>query len=330
MSHSGMVVSPPSSSGLGHLSFKEASEDSTSLRSRKLSCSITNSPTQRWNTMDHQLPYDKSSLKSIEKAIINSEVVMTPNNDGEVIRLSIPQLTSEIWFIFNLHYCLVTLQSSLRFNQASDSIFLKFRKSSKNKITLEERMRSGSRKKWREDHESRKEEERLMRVEEGTKREEKREIERREKYLLKENLKAERMRQKEELRKEKETGRRKTALEMAYARKIARESMELIEDEQLEMMELAASSKGLSSIIILDLDTLQNIESFRGSLCIFPPENVKLRKPFAFQPWINSEENVGNLLMCMELVCWINSYVDALIFFSTYCTNCLYLIWLMA
>ncbi|KAK2441002.1 homeobox-DDT domain protein RLT1 [Trifolium repens] len=190
-----------------------------------------------------------------------------------------------------------------------DMMLEQTRKSSKNKITLEERMRSGSRKKWREDHESRKEEERLMRVEEGTKREEKREIERREKYLLKENLKAERMRQKEELRKEKETGRRKTALEMAYARKIARESMELIEDEQLEMMELAASSKGLSSIIILDLDTLQNIESFRGSLCIFPPENVKLRKPFAFQPWINSEENVGNLLMAWR---FLTTFADVL------------------
>lgn len=34
-----------------------------------------------------------------------------------------------------------------------------------------------------------------------------------------------------------------------------------------------------------------------GSLCLFPPESVKLRKPFAIQPWINSEENVGNLLM---------------------------------
>ncbi|KAK7270271.1 hypothetical protein RIF29_23291 [Crotalaria pallida] len=40
-------------------------------------------------------PYDKSSLKAIEKAIVNSDVGMTPNNDGEVIRLSVPQLTSD-------------------------------------------------------------------------------------------------------------------------------------------------------------------------------------------------------------------------------------------
>nr|CAD1840495.1 unnamed protein product [Ananas comosus var. bracteatus] len=38
-------------------------------------------------------PYD--NLKAIEKAIVNSDIGLTPNNDGEVIRLSIPQLTSE-------------------------------------------------------------------------------------------------------------------------------------------------------------------------------------------------------------------------------------------
>lgn len=40
-------------------------------------------------------PYDKSSLKAIEKAIVSSDLGFTPNNDGEVIRLSLPQLTSE-------------------------------------------------------------------------------------------------------------------------------------------------------------------------------------------------------------------------------------------
>ncbi|XP_044484410.1 ribosome-recycling factor, chloroplastic-like [Mangifera indica] len=40
-------------------------------------------------------PYDKSSLKAIEKAIVSSDVGLTPNNDGEVIRLTLPQLTSE-------------------------------------------------------------------------------------------------------------------------------------------------------------------------------------------------------------------------------------------
>lgn len=60
--------------------------------------------------------------------------------------------------------------------------------------------------------------------------------------------------------------RRKAAIEKATARRIARESMELIEDEQLELMELAAASKGLSSMIHLDHDSLQNLELFRGRI----------------------------------------------------------------
>ena len=40
-------------------------------------------------------PWEKSMFKEIEKAIINSEVGITPENNGEVIRLSIPPLTEE-------------------------------------------------------------------------------------------------------------------------------------------------------------------------------------------------------------------------------------------
>ena len=40
-------------------------------------------------------PYDRSSLASIEKAISLSDIGLTPNNDGELIRLNIPPLTSE-------------------------------------------------------------------------------------------------------------------------------------------------------------------------------------------------------------------------------------------
>jgi len=35
------------------------------------------------------------SLKAIEKAIVNSDLGVTPNNDGDVIRLSLPPLTSD-------------------------------------------------------------------------------------------------------------------------------------------------------------------------------------------------------------------------------------------
>jgi ribosome recycling factor len=40
-------------------------------------------------------PYDKSSIKAIEKAINESDVGLTPSNDGNLIRLVIPELTEE-------------------------------------------------------------------------------------------------------------------------------------------------------------------------------------------------------------------------------------------
>jgi len=40
-------------------------------------------------------PYDKGSIKAIEKAIQASDLGITPSNDGVVIRLAFPQLTAE-------------------------------------------------------------------------------------------------------------------------------------------------------------------------------------------------------------------------------------------
>jgi ribosome recycling factor len=40
-------------------------------------------------------PFDPGSLKTIEKAIQESDLGLTPSNDGKVIRLPIPQLTEE-------------------------------------------------------------------------------------------------------------------------------------------------------------------------------------------------------------------------------------------
>ncbi len=40
-------------------------------------------------------PFDKSTMGAIEKAILKSDLGLTPTNDGKVIRLSIPQLTEE-------------------------------------------------------------------------------------------------------------------------------------------------------------------------------------------------------------------------------------------
>jgi ribosome recycling factor len=40
-------------------------------------------------------PWDKTAIEDIEKAILKSELGLTPMNDGKVIRISIPPLTEE-------------------------------------------------------------------------------------------------------------------------------------------------------------------------------------------------------------------------------------------
>lgn len=40
-------------------------------------------------------PWDRNSIGAIEKSILKSDLGLTPNNDGSVIRLAIPQLTEE-------------------------------------------------------------------------------------------------------------------------------------------------------------------------------------------------------------------------------------------
>lgn len=40
-------------------------------------------------------PFDKTTLKAIEKAILASDLGLTPNNDGLVIRLNLPALTED-------------------------------------------------------------------------------------------------------------------------------------------------------------------------------------------------------------------------------------------
>jgi ribosome recycling factor len=40
-------------------------------------------------------PYDPSSVSAIEKAILASDLGITPNNDGQVVRLAFPQLTED-------------------------------------------------------------------------------------------------------------------------------------------------------------------------------------------------------------------------------------------
>ena len=40
-------------------------------------------------------PYDKNSIKAIERSIMESDIGLTPSNDGQLIRLTIPELTEE-------------------------------------------------------------------------------------------------------------------------------------------------------------------------------------------------------------------------------------------
>lgn len=56
--------------------------------------SLANISTPDASTLTIQ-PYDRGSLSTIEKAISLSDIGLTPNNDGSVIRLNIPPLTSE-------------------------------------------------------------------------------------------------------------------------------------------------------------------------------------------------------------------------------------------
>ena len=51
-----------------------------------------NAPEARLLTVQ---PYDKSSIKAIERAILESDIGLVPNNDGSIVRLQIPELTEE-------------------------------------------------------------------------------------------------------------------------------------------------------------------------------------------------------------------------------------------
>jgi ribosome recycling factor len=54
--------------------------------------STINAPEARLLTVQ---PYDKGSIKAIERAILESDIGLVPNNDGAIIRLQVPELTEE-------------------------------------------------------------------------------------------------------------------------------------------------------------------------------------------------------------------------------------------
>ena len=67
-----------------------------------VNCYGTNTPINQVaniNTSDHKTiaiqPWDKNLVKEIEKTLINSDLGMNPENNGDIIRLKIPELTEE-------------------------------------------------------------------------------------------------------------------------------------------------------------------------------------------------------------------------------------------
>jgi ribosome recycling factor len=67
--------------------------DLATLRAGKASPALfDNTPDSR--TLMIQ-PWDKSSVSAIEKAILKSDLGLTPSNDGSAIRISVPPLTEE-------------------------------------------------------------------------------------------------------------------------------------------------------------------------------------------------------------------------------------------
>ncbi|KAK3184068.1 hypothetical protein Dsin_031354 [Dipteronia sinensis] len=230
-------------------------------------------------------------LAAVEKACVSSDMRVT--NDEDVIRIE------------KKRKCLHSDEA--RIAREVEAHAKRIRKElEKQDIMRRKREEQIKKEMERLDRERRKEEERLLREkqreEERYLREQRRELERREKFLQKQSIRAEKMRQKEEQRREKEAARLKAANERAIARRIAKESMELIDDERLELMELASSNKGLPTVLSLDYETLQNLDLFRDMLCPFPPKSVHLKRPFVIPPWNGSEENIGNLLMVWKFL----------------------------
>lgn len=148
-----------------------------------------------------------------------------------------------------------------------------------------------------------------QREDERLQREARRESERQERFMQKEAQRLEREREKEEARRLKEATRLKAAIERATARRLARECVELIDDERLELLEAAAASQGLPSIYLLDGETLQGLDRYKDYLKRFPPSAVKMKKPLAISPWIDSQQNLGNLFMVWRLLI---SFADVL------------------
>ncbi|KAJ6741290.1 HOMEOBOX-DDT DOMAIN PROTEIN RLT2 [Salix purpurea] len=122
---------------------------------------------------------------------------------------------------------------------------------------------------------------------------------RREEQMRKEMEKHDRERRKEEERLLREKQREVERYQREQRRELERRE-KYLQKESIRVEKMRQKEelpRGLPSIIPLDFETLQNLDLFRDKLTEFPPKSVLLKRPFLIQPWNDSEENVGNLLM---------------------------------
>lgn len=68
-------------------------------------------------------PYDISAIPDIERAIQQSDVGLTPNNDGKVIRLQVPPLTS-VRVPYSVPICIVKVGDLIRIPENDSSSML--------------------------------------------------------------------------------------------------------------------------------------------------------------------------------------------------------------
>ena len=88
-------------------------------------------------------PWDKSAMKDIEKAIMNSDLGLNPTNDGDVIRLNIPALTEERRIELTKHAKTASVYFKVRIrNDRRDSID-KIKKMQKDGEITEDELKRG-------------------------------------------------------------------------------------------------------------------------------------------------------------------------------------------
>ncbi len=83
-------------------------------------------------------PWDQSALKSIEEALVKSDLGMAPQNDGKSIRLKIPELTEDRRLEIIRHFKKDVEKSRIELRQIRQELNNEIRKRLKEKIMNED------------------------------------------------------------------------------------------------------------------------------------------------------------------------------------------------